>query len=165
MMAGREPSDFDTNALLARLEAAEASLAEMRDYIQSVRGPIHTSACFELLLVGTPWEKPTGYDVEGLYGRMRNALKAAAAEGEAHQEETLSENNDDADLAGQLRYARGLIRKAARSGASFVDVNVSTLAYLVENRRKLNDRLRWAEQRARRESRSPHGENEKISGS
>lgn len=60
---------------------------------------------------------------------------------------TAAERTEDEELAGQLRYARGLIRKAARSGASFVDINVATLAYLVENRRKLNDRVRWAEQR------------------
>ncbi len=58
------------------------------------------------------------------------------------------EQPDNADLAANLRYARGLLRRAASSGASFVDINADVLRYLVENRRTLNDRLRWAEQRA-----------------
>lgn len=55
---------------------------------------------------------------------------------------------DESQIATNLRYARGLIRKAASSGASFVDINVSVLRYLVENRRHLNDQLRWAQERA-----------------
>lgn len=58
------------------------------------------------------------------------------------------DRDDDRDVASTLRYARGLLRKAATSGASFVEINVDTLRYLVENRRALNDRLRWAEDRA-----------------
>jgi len=50
--------------------------------------------------------------------------------------------------AANLRYARGLLRKAASCGASFVDINADVLRYLVESRRRLNDRLRWAEHRA-----------------
>jgi len=54
----------------------------------------------------------------------------------------------DADLAAHLRYVRGLLRKASASGASFVDVNAASLRYLAENRRHLNDRIRWADQRS-----------------
>ena len=45
--------------------------------IVSLKGSIEFRDAVEELLVGTPYEKPaTDTDYEGLYGRLRNALKA-----------------------------------------------------------------------------------------
>ncbi len=47
--------------------------------ICTLKGSVEFRNAVEDLLVGTPYEKPSGaaYDFEGLYGRLRNALKGA----------------------------------------------------------------------------------------
>lgn len=84
--------------------------------------------------------------IERRYGLMIKETAAAALAAAPQPDPDEVAPSDQ--IATNLRYARGLIRKAAANGAAFVDINVDVLAYLVESRRTLNDRLRWAEQRA-----------------
>jgi hypothetical protein len=59
-------------------EAKQRVVAGIDHAIVSLKGSIEFRDAVEHLLVGTPFEKPVedGKDVEGLYGRLRNALKA-----------------------------------------------------------------------------------------
>lgn len=64
---------------LTRLEQAKREVAEGIDAaITTLKGSIEFRNSVEELLIGTPYEKPKdgGYDFEGLYGRLRNALRA-----------------------------------------------------------------------------------------
>jgi hypothetical protein len=45
--------------------------------IIQVKGAAELRNALEHMLRGTPYEKPTGYDHEGLYGRLQSAVRKA----------------------------------------------------------------------------------------
>ena len=59
-----------------RLAAAGAAIVEAASELSRMRRHDYFAEAIELLLIGTPWEKPTGYDFEGLYERTRSAIRA-----------------------------------------------------------------------------------------
>lgn len=73
-MTASEAANLDTSGLIKALEASADSIDVAVAYIQAVRGAVHFREAVELLLVGTPYEKPVGEDLEGLYGRVPAAL-------------------------------------------------------------------------------------------
>ncbi len=59
-------------------QAKRAVVAAVDTAIVTLRGSVEFRNAVEALLVGTPYEKPTDSrdDFEGLYGRLRAALRA-----------------------------------------------------------------------------------------
>ena len=55
----------------AKLDCAAA----LNDAIVAWRGAQEFRNAVEELLCGTPYQRPTDHDHEGLYGRLRNALR------------------------------------------------------------------------------------------
>ena len=79
-----------TETLLAQTK--EQIIAGIDMAITTLRGSVEFRNAVEDLLVGTPYEKPVDAirDFEGLYGRLRNALRAgkvikSALSGGAHE--------------------------------------------------------------------------------
>lgn len=55
-------------------QARQAIIESIDDTLLVVQGADHFRESVEQLLVGTPYEKPAGYDFLGLYGRLHDAL-------------------------------------------------------------------------------------------
>lgn len=125
---------------------SEESFPPASDWMREQVKPAFDYACRVVV-------ESDGWPMEHSAMAMRTLLANAFIAGQQYESRT--SENGDFQLAGHLRYARGLLRKAKRSGASFVDINADVLRYLVENRRKLNDRIRWAEARSGASPRSP----------
>lgn len=65
-------------ATIERLEAARRDVADgIDEAIVALKGSVEFRNAVEALLLRTPYEKPASdaYDFEGLYGRLRNALR------------------------------------------------------------------------------------------
>ena len=71
-------SDY-TDQTIQKLEEYEAALkVSIREAVVAVRGSQEFRDAVEELLVGTRYAAPKGcYDHEGLYGRVRNAIRDA----------------------------------------------------------------------------------------
>lgn len=76
-MTLEEAARIDTSALIDGLERKSDTIDTAVSYIQAVRGAAHFRECVKDLLKGTPYDEPVGYDAEGLYGRVRNAVNDA----------------------------------------------------------------------------------------
>lgn len=62
---------------LSDIYQVQASLKDLEEFYIENAGGGYFRKCVEDLLKDTPWAKLEKHDVEGLYGRVRNAIKAA----------------------------------------------------------------------------------------
>lgn len=76
-MTPDEALNVDTTTLIEALELKSSTISTAVAYIDAVRGAAHFRECVKELLKGTPYDEPIGYDAEGLYGRLRNAVNDA----------------------------------------------------------------------------------------
>ena len=60
---------------LTKLLIAKEAIDEAIAFHDRAAGAVDFRDAVELLLVGTPFEKPLKHDVEGLYGRVRAAIQ------------------------------------------------------------------------------------------
>ena len=71
---------WDVTLSIEQLEQAKLEVvAGIDEAVTTLKGSVAFRNAVEALLVGTPYEKPAdpAYDFEGLYGRLRNALRGA----------------------------------------------------------------------------------------
>lgn len=62
---------------ITQLEHAKETVVRGIDHaIHSLKGAVEFRDAVEHMLDGTPFEKPAGDDILGLYGRLRDALRS-----------------------------------------------------------------------------------------
>lgn len=93
----------DTEQQVEKLDRTQRAMnAGFSEALVVLKGSVEFRNAVEALLVGTPHEKPTDtvHDFEGLYGRLRNALR-----GRLHTQDVTRDDKLAAALVEQLHAA------------------------------------------------------------